>query len=359
MAKQASKGRAASTGSGGSEKARATAGGRISSPMPLVEDMWAAWRTYALAAAFELEVFTHIASGAQSAEAVAAKANASAPAMRRLLDAMVAMGYLGRKDETYTLSPQADTYLVRGRPLYAEGAAMMVRGLSMGWSQLAEVVRTGRPFMAGGDPERRRREFFAILVKSIFPTSYAAAKAAAAAIPRARRARIASILNVAAGSGAWSIAFAEAIPTARVTAVDYPEVTPITREFAQRHGVADRYDYLEGNLRELDFGGARYDLVILGHIVHGEGREHGRRLIERSAAALRDHGMLLIADFIPRDDRTGPAIPMLFGLNMLIGAPEGDVFTMREYREWLKGAGLRQIRTLRAPAPSPLILATK
>ncbi|HYB92000.1 MAG TPA: methyltransferase [Candidatus Binataceae bacterium] len=359
MAKQTSRRGAPSTGSRGSKSPRGNAAVKIPSPVPMMEDLWASWRTYALAAAFELGVFTHIASGAQTAEAVAAKASASAPAMRRLLDAMVAMGYLRRKGETYSLSPEAETYLVRGRPLYAEGAEMMARGLSMGWSQLAEAVRTGRPVMPAAEPGRGRREFFPMLVKVIFPTSYAAARAAVAAIAAPQRAKLAAILDVAAGSGAWSIAFAEAIPTAHVTVVDYPEVTPIAREFAERHGVADRYDYLEGNLREVDFGRARYDLVILGHIVHGEGREHGRRLIERSAEALRERGMLLIGDFIPRDDRTGPPIPMLFGLNMLIGAPEGDVFTLREYREWLKGAGFRQIRVLRAPAPSPLILAIK
>ncbi len=29
-------------------------------------------------------------------------------------------------------------------------------------------------------------------------------------------------------------------------------------------------------LREIDFGSDRYDLVILGHIVHGEGRIAGQ-----------------------------------------------------------------------------------
>jgi len=37
-------------------------------------------------------------------------------------------------------------------------------------------------------------------------------------------------------------AFAQAIPQARVTTVDFPEMTPITREFAEKFGVAARYD---------------------------------------------------------------------------------------------------------------------
>jgi hypothetical protein len=51
---------------------------------------------------------------------------------------------------------------------------------------------------------------------------------------------------------------------------------------------------------------------------------------------------------------------MLFSLNMLIHTGEGDVFTMSDYRKWLRAAGLDNVRTLRtAAAPSPLIFATR
>ena len=75
--------------------------------------------------------------------------------------------------------------------------------------------------------------------------------------------------------------------------------------------------------------------------------------------ALKDGGLLLIAEVIPNDTRTGPALSLLFGLNMLLHTEQGDVFTLREYREWLKGAGFKKVTTIEVPAPSPLILATK
>jgi hypothetical protein len=43
----------------------------------------------------------------------------------------------------------------------------------------------------------------------------------------------------------------------------------------------------------VDFGAEQFDLVILGHIIHGEGAEWGKRLMARCAAALRSKGMLL------------------------------------------------------------------
>jgi O-methyltransferase domain len=142
--------------------------------------------------------------------------------------------------------------------------------------------------------------------------------------------------------------------------LDLPQVTPVTRQYAERFGVASQYDYRDGDLREADLGKARYDLVILGHIIHGEGREAGRRLIARCAEALRERGALLIAEFIPNDDRTGPPLAMLFGLNMMLHIPEGDVFTMKEYRAWLTAAGFKTVKIIRAQsALSPLILAIK
>ncbi|HYK64898.1 MAG TPA: methyltransferase [Patescibacteria group bacterium] len=241
-----------------------------------------------------------------------------------------------------------------------DGAAAIARRNIETWSHLGETVRAGRPVGSPPSPGELA-QFFSTLVRAIFPMSFMGSKSAVAALDKKARGRISAILDVAAGACAWSIPFAQAIPKARVTIVDFPDVTNVAREYTTRFGVADRYDYLEGNLRETDFGRERFDLVILGHIIHGEGREPGRKLIERSFAALKDKGMLLIAEFIPNDDRTGPELPMLFGLNMFLArGADGDVFTMREYREWLKGAGFRAVKTIRsANQPSPMILATK
>lgn len=124
--------------------------------------------------------------------------------------------------------------------------------------------------------------------------------------------------------------------------------------------MADQYDYIEGDLHEVDFGKDRYDLVTLGHVIHTQGRDAGRRLIDRTAVSLRERGVLLIAEFVPNDDRTGPPFPMLFGLNMMLYTPQGDVFTMKEYRGWLKEAGFKTMKAIRTPtSASTLILATK
>jgi ubiquinone/menaquinone biosynthesis C-methylase UbiE len=197
------------------------------------------------------------------------------------------------------------------------------------------------------------------LVASIFPGNFAASAEAVSHFPGKERHNIHRILDVAAGSGAWSLAFAQAIPGARVTTVDFPEMTPITREFAEKLGMASRYDHLEGDLREVDFGSDKYDLVILGHIIHSEGEKRGKELLAKCFVALKPGGKLLIAEYVPNDSRSGPSMPLLFGLNMLLQTEEGAVFTMREYRAWLKTAGFGKVTTIPVPPPTTVILATK
>ena len=223
--------------------------------------------------------------------------------------------------------------------------------------QLAEVVRSGKSVSAVNTAERR--EFFPRLVKAIFPLTFNAARGLVQSFPQSKLKKIERVLDVAAGSGAWSLPFAQAIPNARVTVLDYPEVTAVTREYAQQFRVAHQYDYLEGDLRQIDFGQKQYDVVILGHIIHSEGEKWGKVLLSKSYKALKPGGSLVIAEMIPNDTRTGPLFPVLFGLNMILHTEEGDVFTMAQYKQWLKQAGFTTIKTVAVDAPSPLILAAR
>jgi hypothetical protein len=99
--------------------------------------------------------------------------------------------------------------------------------------------------------------------------------------------------------------------------------------------------------------------VILGHIIHTEGEKWGKMLINKSYKALKPGGMLVIAEMIPNDTRTGPMFPLLFGLNMVLHTAEGDVFTMSQFKQWLKQAGFASVKTVEIESPSPLIVATR
>ena len=69
--------------------------------------------------------------------------------------------------------------------------------------------------------------------------------------------------------------------------------------------------------------------------------------------------MIAIAEFLVNDERTAPPIGLLFAVNMLVNTENGGTYSTNEINGWLEEAGFREQRTLDAPGPAPLILATK
>src|SRR5262245_48392481 len=246
-------------------------------PMKFVGDLWAARISMSLAAAIDLDVFTLIAEGKRTAVDIAKAAKASQRHMSRLLDALVGVGYLTKKGSQFGLSPLANTFLVRTKPSFMGTFADETVMTLPSWMKLAEVIRTGKSVAAVDTAEGR--EFFPKLVKAIFPLTYGGARGLVASLSKSKLNKIERVLDVGAGSGAWSLPFAQANPKLQVTAQDYPEVIPITREYAAQFGVAGQYDYLEGDFRQVDFGQQQYDVVLLGQIIHSEGEKWGKVLI--------------------------------------------------------------------------------
>jgi ubiquinone/menaquinone biosynthesis C-methylase UbiE len=305
----------------------------------------------ALAVGVQLGVFTHIAEGRNTAASVASAAQASERGTRMLLDALTAFQLLAKKGDVYSLTPLSAEFLVRGKPNYT-GFILETDRMWESWSHLGEVVRTGKP-LARVESQADAEAFFPTLVRSLHVTNSEPARRAAKVLTGTR------VLDVACGSGIWGIAFAEAHPDAHVTANDFPGVLPVTREFVARHGLDSRFDYLEGDLKTTEYGENRFDVAILGNIVHSEGERSSKALFAKLFRALAPGGQLAIVDMVPNDERTGPPFPVLFALNMLLHTEEGDVYTLAEYTRWLKEAGFAQVKTADIGSHSPLVIGVK
>ena len=71
---------------------------------------------------------------------------------------------------------------------------------------------------------------------------------------------------------------------ARVTAQDFPNVLEHTKGYIQRHKVEGRFDFLPGDLKQVNFGENRFDVALLGNIVHSEGELSLRHLLSRASS---------------------------------------------------------------------------
>src|SRR5205823_977220 len=161
------------------------------------------------------------------------------------------------------------------------------------------------------------------------------------------------VLDVGAGSGIWGIALAQKSPRVRVTAVDWAGMIPTTKRITQKFGVGDRFNYVEGDMLEVNFGSG-YDIATLGHILHSEGEDRSRQLLRKIFRALKSGGTIAIAEWLVNDDRTRPLPSLMFAVQMLVNTEKGDTFSFNEIKNWLEEADFKKVRKLEAPGRSPM-----
>lgn len=328
-------------------------------PERIMQFAWGYAPPLILEAAVRHRIFDVLDKGPRTVEQLQAETGVSLRGLRAVLNTLVGVELLRREEQgQYALTPESSMYLVRGKPDYRGEMLLHTSSqLLPKWMQLNEIVRTGKPAISV-NREDEGAAFFQQFVEGLFPFNYATAQALAGVLGIAEATKPVRILDLAAGSGVWGIVLAQNSPQVRVTAVDWPSVLAVTRRVAQREGVAERFQFVGGDLHEADFG-TGHDIAIFGHILHSEGATRSRRLLQKTFAALAPGGTAVIAEWLVNDDRTGPPPALIFGVNMLVNTDEGDVFSFAEIGRWLEEAGFRNVRTVECPGPSPLIVAAK
>jgi len=160
------------------------------------------------------------------------------------------------------------------------------------------------------------------------------------------------------GSGAYSIAFARAIPEMKSEILDVGEVVPLTQEYIRQAGLTGRITARVGDMLS-DPLGTNYDLVLASQISHMFSEEDNRNLFRRACGALAPGGRLVVQDFILEPGKTAPRAAALFALNMLVGTRAGSTYSEPEYADWLRDAGFTDVRRVRLPGPSGLMIGVR
>ena len=310
----------------------------------------------AMKGAIELDLFTHIAAGAVTPAALAPLCGGTEKGVRVLCDFLTVHGFLSKRDGRYAAAPEIAPLLDRRSPLYMGSVAgffthpvMMAK-----YADVAALVRNGGAIdhtLAPNDPiwvefARRMAPMFTITSRN--------AAAILATVGRRER-----VLDVAAGHGLFGIEVALRNPEATVTFQDWDNVLAVARENAAARGLEGRFTTIPGSAFEVAFG-RDYDLVLLPNFLHHFDRASNVTLLRKAHAALTATGRVAIVEFVPNDDRVSPPDGALFAMRMLGTTPNGDAYTLAEYREMMGEAGFApaEVHSL-APAPQQLIVARR
>jgi hypothetical protein len=320
------------------------------------------WASKILLSAVEMGLFTELAHKPQALESATGRLGLHARAARDFLDALVALGFLERRDGVYSNTPATDLFLDRKKPSYIGGMLEMANHRLYGhWAHLTEALRTGQPqneVRGGGEPlfealyaDPARLKGF---LKAMTGISHGSAMAIAAKFPWKD---YKSVCDVGTAQGDTAAQIALAHPHLQAAGFDLPEVGPIFEEYVQQLGLNGRLTFKPGSF--FDDPLPQVDVLVMGHILHDWDLETKRMLIRKAYEALPSGGALVVYEAIIDDDRSKNALGLMMSLNMLIETYGGFDYTGADCQGWLREAGFKETRVEPLVGPDSMVVGIK
>jgi hypothetical protein len=311
--------------------------------------------TEALKGAIELDLFTHIAAGADTAAAIAARAGAAERGVRILCDYLTVRGFLAKEAGRYSCSPTAAVFLNQRSPAYIGSIANFLANdrIIKSYRNLAGAARKGGTVAAStvspNDPvwvefARSMAPFLGMVAETLAPI---------VATPGQPQ----KVLDVAAGHGLFGLRVAQANPQATVYGTDWADVLKVAIENAVALGVADRYQTIPGSAFEVALG-TGYDLVLVPNFLHHFDKTTNTAFLSKLRHAMASAGTIAIVEFVPNEDRVSPPIAASFSLQMLGATEGGEAYTFSDLDAMLAAAGFSSRRAQPLdPTPQTLVIA--
>lgn len=295
-------------------------------------------RTGVLKAALELDVFTGIAEGADTALSLARRAHAATRGMRILCDYLAVLGLLTKTADRYALTPDSQAFLNKQSPAYVGTAVdfLLSKPQVDPFQDVAAAVRHGGA-VNGQRVIAPEHPVWVTFARAMAPLMALPAERLADLLAVEQNAKL-RVLDLAAGHGLYGLAIAKRNPNAEITAIDWANVLEVARDNAHEAGLGERFRTIAGSAFEVDYG-ADYDVALLANFLHHFDPAAVEEVLRKVYQALNDSGRTAILEFIPNADRISPRVPAAFSMVMLSMTPHGDAYTFSEYERVLRNVG--------------------
>jgi SAM-dependent methyltransferase len=318
-------------------------------PRPILELATGYWDSRAFLVANQIGVFPALAEGPLSAAALAQALGLHERPLRLLLKACVGLELLREGPEGFSNTPRTQLFLVPGSPAYLGDAIRYGADMWEAWGDLEQALADGIPPVktetyTGDDPEKTRH-----FVRGMHNRAQGIARVLVDLVDLTGRKRL---LDIGGGPGSYAAMLAARNPDLRATVLDLPGVVAIAREILDEIDGGDRVDTLAGDYKTTAFPSG-CDCVLISGVFHRESESMCRQLIARAKDALDPGGMLIVSDVFADEGGATPVFAALFGLNMMLSAPDGGIHADADVCRWMEAAGFRDVSAQPFPPPLP------
>lgn len=320
--------------------------------LPTVDDtlIWDAWlamyRVPAISVALQLDLFESLDAQADTAEGLADRRGFDRRALRALLPMLRLLGLLREHAGVYQLDEAGRQYMLKSSPFYwghlftRLGPTMDAHRLLLetvnGERARAEKTRPADGWESGHVDIGMARSVTGFMHSHSMP-------AAVGMTHTQDFSGVRRFLDVAGGSGCFSIALAQHDPEVRCTVMELPTICAVAREYIEQAGVSDRVDTTSVDMfREAWPSG--YDTHFFSNVFHDWTPETCLGLARSSFEALPSGGRILLHEMLLDDSGTTPEPAVAFSLLMAMGTM-GQQFSFPQLQQLLTEAGFVNVRT--------------
>jgi hypothetical protein len=300
-----------------------------------------------LFAANDLGLFEKLADRPLSLDELARDLGIPSRTARITADAMVALGFVEKRDNRYQNSPVSQTFLSGKTPADLRPFLRFWNHISYPqWQHLEEALRTNRGVRGDLDPDQQR----------IFSEGVAAITAgpAHAMAEKYDFARHRKVLDLGGGVGEFLVPILDRYPQLEGTLFELPPVAEVAKDALATSPVGSRIEIVTGDLFE-DPLPEGHDALILAHVVHYFDPARNLQLLSGIRERVSAGARLLIVDFWTNPQHTEPLFAVLMAGEFLTNVG-GDVFSEEEGKGWLRESGWEYVQTIPLEGPNSLIV---
>ncbi|GAC1543235.1 MAG: class I SAM-dependent methyltransferase [Acidimicrobiales bacterium] len=285
----------------------------------------------ALFAALNVDLFAHLTEPT-SFESIVASTSIAPNRLRTLLAALTSVGVIGHEGDTYVNAPATNRYLVRGGPAYFGDYYRFQID-----RQIYPSLRYLDAGLAGDTGHLAYDAMEGLVSDPVEAEAFSRAQHAGSMGPAVALTRTTELgdprrlLDVAGGSGAFSITLCGRYPLLHSTIIDFPTVIDVARRYVDAAGLTERIALVCGNALDVDWPEDQ-DVVLLSYLLSAVGEADIPTLVAKAFDALRPGGTLLVHDFMLDDSGDGPALAALWFTTYLAGNPATTSFSAGEVR---------------------------